>query len=162
MKVRESGMPEEEMWQGFFDPDHVLSLLALPPKASSVVDFGCGYGTFTIPAAKRIQGVVHAFDIEPLMLEEAKKKANPLRLTNIQFHLRDFVSDGTGLADSSADYVMFSTSSTRKTPNGCCVKPIGFLPPMAKLGSCTGTMTQKLLAALLSKYVRVQKIAEDG
>jgi ubiquinone/menaquinone biosynthesis C-methylase UbiE len=106
MKIRESGMPEKEMWHKFFDPDRILSLLALPFKASSVVDFGCGYGTFTIPAAKRVQGVVPAIDIEPLMLEQAEKKATLLKLTNIRFHLRDFVSDGTGLADSRADYVM--------------------------------------------------------
>lgn len=29
------------------------------------MEFGCGYGTFTFPAARRVSGTVHTFDIEP-------------------------------------------------------------------------------------------------
>ena len=50
MKTRESGMPEESLWATFFTPEEVLHKLGLP-TAGDVVDFGCGYGTFTIPAA---------------------------------------------------------------------------------------------------------------
>ena len=32
--------------------------------------------------------------------------SNLLHLTNIRFHLRDFVNEGSGLADSGVDYVM--------------------------------------------------------
>jgi hypothetical protein len=64
MKTRESGMPEESMWQGFFDPEAVLGKLGLSSACGNVVDFGCGYGTFTIPAARIVRGTVFAFDIE--------------------------------------------------------------------------------------------------
>ena len=51
MKTRESGMPDESMWDSFFDPPTVLAKLGLTDECRDVVDFGCGYGTFTIPAA---------------------------------------------------------------------------------------------------------------
>jgi ubiquinone/menaquinone biosynthesis C-methylase UbiE len=106
MKVRESGMPDEKMWQGFFKPDHIIELLNLNGKVKDAVDFGCGYGTFTIPASEKIRGVIHAFDIEPEMIDATRNKALRHHRDNIRFHLCDFVSDGTGLPDASVDYVM--------------------------------------------------------
>ena len=106
MKVRESGMPDETMWERFFDPSGFLARLGLTAETSSVVDLGCGYGTFTIPAARLIQGLVHAFDIEPEMIRATGSKAESARLTNVELHLRDFVAEGTGLPDASVGYVM--------------------------------------------------------
>jgi ubiquinone/menaquinone biosynthesis C-methylase UbiE len=106
MKVRESGMPGESMWAGFFDPSGVLSLLGLTPDTPSVVDLGCGYGTFTIPAARLIQGIVHGFDIEPEMIRATRAKAEHAGLTNVRLHLKDFAAEGTGLPDASVGYVM--------------------------------------------------------
>jgi ubiquinone/menaquinone biosynthesis C-methylase UbiE len=94
------------MWERFFDPSRVLSRLGLKPETSSAVDLGCGYGTFTIPAARLIQGTVHGFDIEPEMIRATAAKAERARLTNIQLHLKDFVAEGTGLPDASVGYVM--------------------------------------------------------
>ncbi len=48
MKTRESGMPEEDTWDGFFDPSRVLELVGVTEACQDVADFGCGYGTFTI------------------------------------------------------------------------------------------------------------------
>jgi SAM-dependent methyltransferase len=106
MKVRESGMPDESMWERFFDPSSVLSLLGLTQETSSVVDLGCGYGTFTIPAAQRIAGIVHGFDIEPEMVRATRSKAESAGLANVKVHLRDFVAEGTGLPDANVGYVM--------------------------------------------------------
>ncbi len=106
MKVRDSGMPDEAMWDRFFDPSDILSRLGLTPETSSAVDLGCGYGTFTIPAARRIDGTVHGFDIEPEMIAVTGSKAKSAGLTNVQLHLRDFVSEGTGLPDASVGFVM--------------------------------------------------------
>jgi ubiquinone/menaquinone biosynthesis C-methylase UbiE len=106
MKVRDSGMPDEAMWDGFFDPSSFLSRLALTPETSSAVDLGCGYGTFTIPAATTIEGTVHGFDIEPEMIAVTGSKAESAGLTNVQLHLRDFIAEGTGLPDASVGYVM--------------------------------------------------------
>lgn len=106
MKTRESGMPEETLWQGFFDPEAVLKRLGLAPACRNVVDFGCGYGTFTIPAARIVSGVVHALDIESGMVEATKGKVERAGLVNVNLCQRDFVAEGSGLPDGSVDYVM--------------------------------------------------------
>jgi SAM-dependent methyltransferase len=106
MKVRQSGMPDEEMWERFFDPPDVLSRLGLKPETPSAVDLGCGYGTFTIPAARLIRGTVHGFDLEPEMIRATGARAESAGLANVELHLRDFVAEGTGLPDSSVGYVM--------------------------------------------------------
>jgi hypothetical protein len=48
MKIRESGMPQEEEWTNFFTPAKILKMLGLDGSIVDVADFGCGYGTFTI------------------------------------------------------------------------------------------------------------------
>lgn len=76
-KGRESGLPEVEMWRGFFDPAHILGRLDCS-HPGNVVEFGCGYGLFTVEAAKRSSGTVYALDIEPEMIAatiEATRKA---------------------------------------------------------------------------------------
>ena len=55
-KVRDSGMPAEEMWDSFFDPAKILGQLRFGERPGLVVEFGCGHGTFTIPAARRCEG----------------------------------------------------------------------------------------------------------
>jgi len=39
MKTRESGMPDEEMWQTFFDAEAILRSLGLDATCGDVVDF---------------------------------------------------------------------------------------------------------------------------
>ncbi len=106
MKVRDSGMPDEALWDRFFDPTSILLRLGLTREISSAVDLGCGYGTFTIPAAQLIEGPVHGFDIEPEMIRGTEAKAESAGLANVQLHLRDFVAEGTGLPEASVGYVM--------------------------------------------------------
>jgi len=106
MKMRESGMPEEPMWQGFFEPETVLKKLGLTSTCRDVIDFGCGYGTFTIPAACIVSGTVHALDIETGMIELTRRKAEAAGLQNVMAVQRDFVTHGTGLPDGSVDFAM--------------------------------------------------------
>ena len=106
MKIRDSGMPSEEMWQTFFSPARTLQTLSLRGDMANVIDLGCGYGTFTIPAALMTTGTVHAFDIEQSMIEETRHKAKAAGCLNINLYTRDFVADGTGFGDSFADYVI--------------------------------------------------------
>ena len=106
MRVRESGMPEEQTWDGFFDPESILSKLDLTSKCKDVVDFGCGYGTFTIPAAKIVSSKVYSIDIEEEMLRVTQAKAVAAGLKNVETLLRDFVTEGTGLDSACCDYVM--------------------------------------------------------
>lgn len=99
-------MPDESMWSGFFSPAQTLAKLGLSDSCRNVVDFGCGYGTFIIPAAQVVQGTVHALDIEAEMVEATARKASQFGLTNVHVEQRDFVTHGTGLPDGSVDFAM--------------------------------------------------------
>ena len=106
MKTRESGMPDEGMWRSFFGPETILTVLGLDESVGDTVDFGCGYGTFSLPAARRIRGTLHGFDIEPEMVAECERRAVAEGVHNARFCQRDFVTDGTGLAEEAVDYAM--------------------------------------------------------
>lgn len=107
MKGRDSGMPDEVLWSSFFDGDAALvALWGAGPVRGDVVEFGCGYGTFTLPAARRTDGIVTALDIEPEMVANVRKQAAERNLTNIRAEVRDFVANGTGLADASQRHAM--------------------------------------------------------
>ena len=68
MKIRDSGMPDENLWESFFSPEEALTLLGLDAGVREVAEFGSGYGTFTLAAARLTPGTVYAFDIEPEMI----------------------------------------------------------------------------------------------
>jgi len=106
MKVRDSGMPPETLWATFFNVDTILNKMQVSNEVNNLLELGCGYGTFTIEAAKRISGRLFAFDIEPEMIDHTQRKAEQESLTNIDLSNRDIIADGSGLAEASVDYVM--------------------------------------------------------
>jgi SAM-dependent methyltransferase len=106
VKIRESGMPEQDYWDSFFAPGAILDRLGLTSACHDLLELGCGYGTFTIPAAQRISGTLRAIDLEPEMLQNMQQLAVSHGVDNIERLLRDFIADGSGLADQSVDYVM--------------------------------------------------------
>lgn len=118
MKVRESGMPAPDVWDSYFDPDLILRKLGLTSACHDVVEFGCGYGTFTIPAARRVAGTVHALDIDASMIAIARSRSEERGLTNIDFAVRDFVSNGTGRPSGSVDYAMVFNILHHEDPVG--------------------------------------------
>lgn len=71
-----------------------------------MVDFGCGYGSFTVEAAKRSSGTVFALDIDPEMLAATAEAARKAGVANVQPMQCDFVADGTSLPNESCDYAM--------------------------------------------------------
>ena len=134
MKTRESGMPEEERWKSFFDPDLILSELGLDQTCQTVVDLGCGYGTFSIPAAQRISGKVFAIDIDLLMVAACQTKAKEVGLSNIICQQRDFVIDGTGMPDQSVDFVMLFNILHAENPVDLIKEVYRILVPGGKVG----------------------------
>jgi SAM-dependent methyltransferase len=107
MKARESGMPEEAYWESFFDADAVMEILFnASGLTGNLTEFGCGYGTFTVPAARHTQGIVTALDIEPLMALRVQQRAEALGLSNVRAEVRDFVADGTGLASGTQGHAL--------------------------------------------------------
>lgn len=106
MKIRDSGMPELKVWSGFFDAPQVLQRIGLGPEAGNVVEFGCGYGTFTVAAAAIARGRVVACDIDLGMVSATRAAAQAAELGNVSVELRDFCESGTGVASASAGYAM--------------------------------------------------------
>ena len=127
-------MPEEAMWAGFFEPPVVLRLLGLRPSCGDVVDFGCGYGTFTIPAARIVSGVVHALDLEPDMVRATEEKAEAEGLRNVRVWLRDFVADGSGLEAGSVEYAMLFNILHAEQPDVPLREAFHVLAPGGLLG----------------------------
>lgn len=106
MKGRESGMPDKAYWETFFNPRCLLEKLGSKEPCGDVVEFGCGYGTFTLPAAQRVTGRVFTFDIEPSMVAETMRMAHEAGFSNVVAEVRDFLATGTGLPDASVDHAM--------------------------------------------------------
>lgn len=106
MKGRESGMPEEMFWESFFDPERFVAALLGNASVRDVVEFGCGYGTFTLPVARLSTGVVHALDIDADSVERVRARAAEAELDDIRASVTDFVANGTGLDAGSQDHAM--------------------------------------------------------
>lgn len=134
MKTRESGMPDETMWAGFFDPPTTLSKLALTREIADVVEFGCGYGTFTLPAARIVGGIVHALDIDPSMVACVAAKVQVAGLRNVRLEVRDIIREGTGLADSTVDYAMMFNILHAECPDVLLREAFRVLRPGGRMG----------------------------
>ena len=134
MKTRQSGMPDESVWAGFFDPALILSTLGLTPNCHDVVEFGCGYGTFTVPAARIVSGTVHALDVEREMILATRRKADAAELRNVSVYLRDFMAEGTGLPDAGADYAMLFNILHAESPDVLLREAFRVCSPGGKVG----------------------------
>ncbi len=96
MKVRESGMPEEAYWETLFDVELILDRLGVDARLKDVVEFGCGYGTFTLPVARRISGTLTTFDIDKEMVQRTQQRAAAARASNVVAAVRDIFAEGFG------------------------------------------------------------------
>lgn len=133
MKVRDSGMPDEKMWSDFFDPAEVLATFGIYREVMDLVEFGCGYGTFTLPAAKMISGTVYALDIEPEMVKIVQQKCSDAGIDNVCSSIRDFVADGVGLAESSMDVALLFNILHLENPVELMKEALRVLKPNGKL-----------------------------
>jgi ubiquinone/menaquinone biosynthesis C-methylase UbiE len=109
-------MPSEDVWRAFFDVEKILDSMEVNTAITDAADFACGYGTFTVPAAQRIRGFMHAIDIDPEMLRVLAEKSRTLGLTNVKTVLRDLLREGSGLENESVDYVMLFNILHLETP----------------------------------------------
>jgi SAM-dependent methyltransferase len=105
-KVRDSGMPAIEQWEAYFDAVGILESLGCRGVSGDAIEFGCGYGTFTIFAAQRISGMLYALDIDAPMVDRTAARASQAGLQNVTVEQRDFVTRGCGRESDSASFVM--------------------------------------------------------
>ncbi|MDP3938958.1 MAG: class I SAM-dependent methyltransferase [Deltaproteobacteria bacterium] len=133
MKIRDSGMPDVTTWAAFFDAPNLLDRLDFTDTRATVVDFGCGYGTFSLAAAARTTGTVYAFDIDPMMVKATLERAGSLGLANIRGDLHDFVAQGTGLPDCAVGYAMLFNILHAEDPVGLLKEAYRILCPGGKV-----------------------------
>lgn len=134
VKVRDSGMPDRDMWEQFFDAAGILDALECRTVRGDVVEFGCGYGTFTLPAARRSSGVVYALDIEPSMVAATRDRASHAALSNVVAEQRDFVLQGSGRPNQSVQYAMLFNILHLEQPLPLLREAQRILVPSGKLG----------------------------
>jgi SAM-dependent methyltransferase len=127
-------MPDESLWSTFFDVPYILNSLGIDRSVEDVVEFGCGYGTFAIPAAKVINGEMLTMDIEPGLVSKVVREGIEAGLTNIFGITRDFLKDGTGLRDGSVDYVMLFNILHDEDPQSILTEVRRILRPAGRLG----------------------------
>ena len=106
LKVQDSGMPEQVYWDSLFDIEAILQWLECSGRPETVVEIGCGYGTFTVPVATAIKGRLISFDIEQSMLAITRANADEAGVSNVELQCRDVLANGTGLQAGSVDRVM--------------------------------------------------------
>ncbi len=90
--------------EGFRNPKDELEQMGL--RAGQVVlDYGCGAGSYTIPAAQIVgeRGVVYAVDKHPLAIDMVENRAAKEGLANVKTIYSD---RDTGLPDESVDVVL--------------------------------------------------------
>ena len=102
VRVRDSGMPDEGLWEQLFDVELILERLGVA-GLNDLAELGCGYGTFTIPVAKRIRGTLHAYDVDEAMAARTKERAAAAGLANGVVERRDVLEQGFGLQPRSQD-----------------------------------------------------------
>lgn len=87
------------------DPRRILDMAQLG-KGMRVADYGCGPGSFAIPAARIVGegGTVYAIDIHPLAISSVRERASKKGLRNVETILvRGY---DTGIEASSVDRVL--------------------------------------------------------
>jgi ubiquinone/menaquinone biosynthesis C-methylase UbiE len=127
-------MPEANLWASFFDVDLILSELHIDSDIKDLVEIGCGYGTFTIPSANKINGKLYAFDIETSMIEIVKQQLKNRLFNNVILERRDILTQTTGLEDNSIDYVMLFNILHHESPNDFFNEAYRILKPKGKVG----------------------------
>lgn len=105
-KIRESGMPSVDQWESYFDPLAILESFGCRDLSGDCVEFGCGYGTFTLAAATHLQGIVYTSDIDHSMVAATRARAIAAACNNVVVEQRDFVVEGCGRPDGRASFVM--------------------------------------------------------
>jgi ubiquinone/menaquinone biosynthesis C-methylase UbiE len=94
--------------KNFLDPKNIIGQINIAP-GSTVADFGCGSGFFSLAFAEAIgeEGKVHALDILPSALESVESKAKIGGLNNIipqRVNLEK--ENGSKLSNESVDWVI--------------------------------------------------------
>ena len=89
MILRESGMPDKELWEQFFNPYEIFEKFCITNENNPGADIACGFGTFTIPLAKLNNKTIYAVDINNDYLALLEKRIQANNLNNIKTIITD-------------------------------------------------------------------------
>ncbi len=128
-------MPEETYWETLFDVSLILDAMGIDASIETALEFGSGYGTFTLPVAHRIGGRLIAIDLEQELIDRARLRATQEGLHNITFEFRDFVATGTGCPVDSVDYVLLFNILHHSEPAALLAETRRILKPGARAGA---------------------------
>lgn len=110
MKFRESGMPSEALWDTFFSPLQILEKMDVDNSVDNLMDVGCGYGTFLVPASEIVREHVIGIDIDRDMIDICKKKIHEHMLKNVELIHGDICSNNHAeMFDSYANKMDYIT-----------------------------------------------------
>ena len=92
-------------------------------RGMSILDFGCGPGRYTLPAARLAgaEGAVYAVDVQPLALKMVERKARRERMSNVRTILTDCE---TGLPSGSIDVVLLINALHDAEERGAVLKEL--------------------------------------
>jgi SAM-dependent methyltransferase len=103
-----TAMPDADWWDAVWpQPAKVLADLGIEPSMD-VIDLCCGDGLFTAPLARMVRHVV-AIDIDPNMLEAARKKVADANAANCDFVEGDAYAVAE-LVDRPVDFVLMANT----------------------------------------------------
>ena len=97
-------------------PNKILKQINIQP-GSHILDYGCGSGSYSIPAAQLVgpTGKVYAADIHPLAIREVQKRVRIMELRNVDTILTD---QDTKLPNVSIDIIfLFRVLHDFKNPD---------------------------------------------
>lgn len=96
-----------------FPAEELLKLLPIE-KSNHLLDLGAGTGYLSIPAAKQIDGIVYALDLDRGILDYLEEKAQKEKLTNLRTVEASF--NDIPLEDYSIEIALASISLHEITP----------------------------------------------
>lgn len=88
---------------------------AKPDPSMAVLDVGCGAGQYSIALAEAA-GKITGTDISPEMIDFARRKAEEMKLSNVEFIVSDWAAEGT---DISSRQTAFDIVFAHMTPAVC-------------------------------------------
>lgn len=106
MKVNESGMPDEQLWNSLFNITNIVEWLDVKKYDKPVVEVGCGYGTFTLPVLEKLSAKIIAYDIEDAMVKFTEDKLTANHQNNFEIKKKDVLVHGFDEADDSCSAVL--------------------------------------------------------